>query len=160
MLSMGRKDVDQAFAQVKDLLEQGVPRMEIARILRCRYQTLKSRIDKWGLAHLKNQQRRGREHPEGYKPAKLFLDKDSKFIGSSKLKKKLILEGIKKEQCEICSVSNWMGRPLPLELDHINGDRFDNRLENLRILCPNCHSQTPTNSGKNIGKYGAVAQSV
>ncbi len=43
------------------------------------------------------------------------------------------------------------GRPIPLELDHINGRRDDNRLDNLRILCPNCHAQTETYRGKNIG---------
>ncbi|MDE1988391.1 MAG: HNH endonuclease, partial [Patescibacteria group bacterium] len=44
---------------------------------------------------------------------------------------------------------------LPLELDHINGDRHDNRLENLRILCPNCHSLKPTHRGRNMNKHKA-----
>jgi 5-methylcytosine-specific restriction endonuclease McrA len=46
----------------------------------------------------------------------------------------------------------WMNEPLTLELDHINGDPLDDRLENLRFLCPNCHSQTPTSKGKNNAK--------
>ncbi|MFA9445403.1 HNH endonuclease [Egicoccus sp. AB-alg6-2] len=44
----------------------------------------------------------------------------------------------------------WRGRPLSLHLDHISGDPRDNRLENLRLLCPNCHAQTPTHCGKNV----------
>ena len=73
-----------------------------------------------------------------------------KYIQSHKLKQKLIEEGIKEHCCEICKLTEWNGQPIPIELDHINGVNSDNRLENLRILCPNCHAQTPTHAGKNI----------
>lgn len=69
---------------------------------------------------------------------------------SFKLKKRLFSAKLKPRHCEICG---WAKQTkdgyLPLELDHINGDRHDNRLENLRILCPNCHSLQPTHRGKN-----------
>lgn len=72
---------------------------------------------------------------------------------SFKLKKRLFNEGFKKPQCELCG---WCEKAedgrIPLELDHINGDRKDNRLENLRILCPNCHSLQPTHRGLNTKK--------
>ena len=45
-----------------------------------------------------------------------------------------------------------MGKPIPLELDHIDGNHYNNELINVRIVCPNCHAQTETNSGKNVGK--------
>ena len=81
-----------------------------------------------------------------------ILVKDSDYQ-SFKLKKRLFAAGIKKQKCEECG---WAKRNidgyLPLELDHINGNHRDNRLENLRILCPNCHSLKPNHRGRNIGR--------
>jgi hypothetical protein len=68
---------------------------------------------------------------------------------SFKLKNRLLDEGIKLHKCEYCGITEWNGKPTPLELDHINGINTDNRLENLRLLCPNCHAQTDTYRGKN-----------
>lgn len=69
---------------------------------------------------------------------------------SHALKRRLIREGLKPAHCELCG---WAERApdgrLPLELDHVNGDRTDNRIGNLRILCPNCHSLQPTHRGLN-----------
>ena len=81
-----------------------------------------------------------------------ILVKNSDFQ-SFKLKKRLFKEKIKMPKCEECGWAKYSidGR-LPLELDHINGDSRDNRLENLRILCPNCHSLKPTHRGRNRKK--------
>lgn len=83
---------------------------------------------------------------------KEILVKNSNFQ-SFKLKKRLFKEGVKEEKCEMCAWSKVSidGR-VPLELDHINGDCHDNRLVNLRILCPNCHSLQITHRGKNKRK--------
>lgn len=70
-------------------------------------------------------------------------------ISSFKLKNKLLKEGYKEYKCEKCGNTEWYGNPIPLELHHINGDNTDNRLDNLQILCPNCHAFTDTYSGKN-----------
>jgi HNH endonuclease len=66
------------------------------------------------------------------------------------LKKRLYIEGIKTPKCELCGWAEMSkdGR-IPVELDHINGDRYDNRIGNLRILCPNCHSPQSTHRGRN-----------
>ena len=85
------------------------------------------------------------------KELNLILVKDSS-LSSHNIRKRLINEGWKEARCESCKLEEWMGGPISLELDHINGDRFDNRIENLRILCPNCHAQTDTYRGKNISR--------
>lgn len=56
-------------------------------------------------------------------------------------------------QCEICFQTDWMDEPIPLELDHIDGHPGHNTKENLRLVCPNCHAQTDTHAGKNVGKH-------
>lgn len=53
-------------------------------------------------------------------------------------------------KCNICKITNWNDKDIVLEIDHINGDNTDNRVENLRYLCPNCHSQTETYKGRNV----------
>jgi Zn finger protein HypA/HybF involved in hydrogenase expression len=55
-------------------------------------------------------------------------------------------------KCEECEISDWRNKKISLELDHINGNFNDNSLKNVRLLCPNCHSQTPTFKSKNTGK--------
>jgi Zn finger protein HypA/HybF involved in hydrogenase expression len=70
-------------------------------------------------------------------------------ITSHRLKQRLIKENIFEHKCYICNLSEWMGKPIPIELDHINGNHDDNSLENLRIICPNCHAQTDTYRAKN-----------
>lgn len=87
-------------------------------------------------------------------PLEVILTKNSHFQ-SFKLKKRLFQDGLKIERCELCS---WAEKSLdgriPVELDHVNGDRYDNRIENLRILCPNCHSLQLTHRGKNQRRRG------
>jgi len=53
--------------------------------------------------------------------------------------------------CDVCGHSRWMGKPMPITIDHINGNHTDHRIDNVRLICPNCDAQTDTYKGKNRG---------
>lgn len=92
------------------------------------------------------------------RPIEEYLIHSNGLGRTNDLRKRLIREGIKQAKCERCGLTEWNDEAIPLELDHVDGDRKNNLLENLRILCPNCHAQTPTYRGKNIKCYGSVRQ--
>lgn len=81
-------------------------------------------------------------------PLEKILTTDSEY-NRTKLKDRLIREGLKEYKCECCGIVEWMNKPISLQLHHLNGIHNDNRLENLQLLCPNCHSQT-----ENFGTKG------
>jgi 5-methylcytosine-specific restriction endonuclease McrA len=81
-------------------------------------------------------------------PLKEILEGKHPYYQTNKLRKRLISEGYKTGECEICHITEWNGQPITIELDHIDGNRNNHSLENLKMLCPNCHSQTPTFRGK------------
>jgi HNH endonuclease len=65
------------------------------------------------------------------------------------LKQRLLAAGLRENRCEECGISEWRGKRLSMALHHINSDGLDNRVENLKLLCANCHSQTPNYGGRN-----------
>ena len=73
-------------------------------------------------------------------------------VNRTQIRRHAIKHGLDSDKCSRCGISEWNNLPITLQLDHVNGDTTDNREENLRWLCPNCHSQTPTHRSKNI-KY-------
>lgn len=87
---------------------------------------------------------RGRD--TDYTPSKLPLELfvDRPYMTSHKLKLRLYSDGIKEPKCEMCGIESWLGKPLSMHLHHVDGNRFNNNLDNLQILCPNCHTQTDT----------------
>lgn len=78
-----------------------------------------------------------------------ILVKNSSYANISRLKIRLVNEKRLEYKCANCGLTEWLGQPISLQLDHINGINNDHRIENLRFLCPNCHSQTETFAGKN-----------
>jgi len=71
---------------------------------------------------------------------------------SNKLRIRLLKEGVKEHLCECCLNSEWNGKEIPLEVNHIDGNRNNHLLSNLELLCPNCHAQNETYRGKNVKK--------
>lgn len=69
--------------------------------------------------------------------------------GRTNIKQRLLRAGLLENRCMECGLSEWLGEPLTVQIDHINGIHDDYRFENLRMLCPNCHSQTDTHGSKN-----------
>jgi len=120
------------------------------------YKTVKGYITRLGLdiSH-----HTGRAHGTSVTPLKQSLEEilveDSTYRNTVALKQRLFKAGLLKEVCLKCGLLPvWEEEPITLQLDHINGDPFDNRLDNLRILCPNCHSQTKTfTRSKTKGRY-------
>jgi hypothetical protein len=93
---------------------------------------------------------RGRQH--SWTPSIPLLEilvERSTYTDRLRLKKRLVAAGLVPYACSLCGIVEWQGKTLILQLDHINGVGDDNRIENLRLVCPNCHSQTATYCGRN-----------
>ena len=88
------------------------------------------------------------EPPRAKRPLHLLLQRGSAYH-SDKLRRRLIAEGVFEARCAACGLTHWRGGRIPLELDHIDGDRENNELHNVRLVCPNCHALTPTYRGRN-----------
>lgn len=72
------------------------------------------------------------------------------------IRRRLLEDGVFQNRCTICGIEDWRGKPLSMHIDHINGVKNDHRMENLRMLCPNCHSQTETYGGRNARRAGSL----
>jgi len=99
----------------------------------------------------------GQGHLKGktYDKAPLYSDeqvfcKDSKYRGTTcNIKNRILKRGLLQRKCYCCENTSWLSGEIPLELEHKNGDNIDHRLENLTLLCPNCHAKTSTYRGRN-----------
>ena len=151
-----RKDILARRDEIEHWITTHRSKAFMCRELQCKPITLDSYLTKLGLTYAGNIGGKGKTCPTR-KKAEVFLFKGS-IIKSHLLKLKLIEDGLKERRCENCRSTDWMGKPVPLELHHINGDRFDNRFENLQLLCPNCHALTGNYSGR--GRKPLVASAL
>jgi hypothetical protein len=146
-----RHDILDRRSDIELWIAEHRPKAFICRELCCKPVTLSSYLAKMGLSYAGNVGGKGRKQCPARKAAHAYLHQGS-FISSHKLKLKLLEDAIKVRRCERCGQGQWLGEPIPIELHHINGDRFDNRLNNLQLLCPNCHALTDNHAGRGAAK--------
>lgn len=135
-----RTDIIERKEEILQWISENQPNAEIARRLNCKVDTLKSYYKKMGIEYSGNQGGKGNVDDNSYRPASYYFDNQHR-ITASKLRVKLFRDKIKEEKCECCGLSEWMGKPIPLELHHIDFNHYNNELGNLQILCSNCHMQ-------------------
>jgi hypothetical protein len=142
-------------SEIISVCKDSISMAQAASTLSIHFNTLKSRASKLG-CYKTNQSGKGlkktKQEGKDKIPLSEILDGKHPQYQTNKLRIRLITEGIKFEKCEVCGIEDWNGKKVSFELDHINGVRNDHRLENVRIICPNCHSQTHTYRARNI-KY-------
>lgn len=133
----------------KALMYLGIP------ISGSNFSTLKQKIKEYNvdISHMTHQGHNRGKQTRSNRNLENILVENSTYTSTHHLKVRLLSLDMLSSHCYTCGISEWMGKPAPLQLDHINGIRTDNRIENLRILCPNCHAQTDTWTGKNKRVY-------
>lgn len=135
--------------QFRKVCETSLTMAQAAVALGLHFNTFKRYALKLG-CYNPNQSGKGLSKPQEGTPLQEILDGKHPSFQTGKLKRKLLKEGLKENICEVCGIEEWNGKPIVMELDHINGIRYDHSYDNLRMVCPNCHSQTDTFRGKNI----------
>lgn len=138
--------------KIIDAVNNSITMAEANSKLGLHYNTFVRHAKRLGI-YSPNQAGKGKKKPKregnGKIPLEEILNGKYPQYQTFKLKNRLISEGIKENKCEECSISSWNGKILNCELDHINGNSTDHSISNLKMLCPNCHSQTETYAGKN-----------
>ncbi len=137
--------------EILDIATTAQSATSAASILGIKYSTFKVHAERLGVFR-PNQSGKGISKPitDNRKiPLKEILEGEHPQYQSNKLRTRLINERVKERRCECCGLTEWLGKNISLELDHIDGNCYNTRIENLRIVCPNCHAQTETYRGKN-----------
>ncbi len=138
--------------KIETVCSQSTSMTEAAAKLGINYKTLRRLAKEYG-CFKPNQSGKFISKPKSIGKSKFLtsdiLDGNHPQYQSFKLKLRLFEEKIKAEKCERCGIEEWLGNKIALELDHIDGNKYNNMLSNLKILCPNCHSQTTTYRAKN-----------
>lgn len=151
-----RLDILSRREDIIDWINAGQSKAFISKELNCKQQTLNRYLKQMDIEYAGNQGGKGIKTDPKYKTAEEYAKGAS--ISSSKLKDKLVRDGIREDKCEICGISEWQGIKLSLELHHKDGNHYNNEFANLIILCPNCHSIQEIHKQKLMGNYPNQAQ--
>ena len=133
------KDIISRRQDIEQWISENEPHMEIARRLGCARDTLYKAYKVMGIIYGGNMSRKGKKVDPKRKSALDLISNPN--VSNSKKRSRLIEDGIKENRCECCGLSEWMGKQIPLELHHKDGNHWNNELDNLQILCANCHMQ-------------------
>ena len=150
-----RTDILARAPEIEGWISEHRPKAYIARELQCKAITLDGYLERLGIEYRGNKGAKGHKISPYRRPVEDYLVLNGPFIHTNALREKLIATGIKEHRCEGCDGIEWRDKPIPLELHHLDGHRFNNLLKNLELLCPNCHAQTPNHAGR--GKHGRRA---
>lgn len=138
-----RTDILEKREQILAWIEEEQPKCYICQQLNCKQDTLNRYLKQMGIEYNGQQNKKGQQKGSNkYKNAMYYIQ-SGKPIASSKLKEKLLMDGLKERKCEKCGLDSWLNGPIPLELHHKDGNHYNNAFENLQILCPNCHALEP-----------------
>lgn len=142
-----RKDI--TYDRVESACNSSTSMREAAMKLDCHFNTFKRYAMMFGL-YKPNQSHKGNHinKPHQYSLEQI-LNGEYPQIQTYKLKQRLLKEGVKENKCEICGCVDWNGKLLSMELHHIDGNSSNHKLDNLMMLCPNCHAQTNNYRSKN-----------
>lgn len=147
-----RTDILERKSEILQWIEEGKSKAYICNQLHCKTTTLDSYLQKMNITYTGKQGwAKDKQLDYKYIPVEQYIQQNN--VKSTVLRQKLIREGYKLNQCELCGCQEWQGVLLPLELHHKDGNHFNNQLDNLMVLCPNCHSIQEGNSGANVGQY-------
>lgn len=146
-----RDDILERKQEILQWISENQSKAYICRELKCKPETLNSYLKKMNIDYEGNQSGKGFTKQKNRWTLEEYLQ-NSTDIQTNKVRTKLLEEGVKEHRCECCGLTEWLGKPIPLELHHIDGDRTNNTLENYQLLCPNCHAFTDSYRGKNTRK--------
>lgn len=149
-----RTDILDRKDDILQWISEGKSKAFISKELHCKPETLNSYLKKMGIEYAGRQDWNKGNKSNAYKTAEEYAKKDNPR--ASVLLYKLVRDNIKEPKCEICGLSEWCNDTIPLELHHKDGNHYNNDLDNLQVLCPNCHAMSHGNLGVKTGLYSEI----
>lgn len=153
-----RIDILERKDEILKWISENRPKAYICRQLLCKPQTLEGYLKSINIIY------KGNRGEKNFKISTIRLSAleylKTENVKSHVLRIKLIEDGIKEEKCENCNLYTWLGKKIPLELHHLDGNRFNNELKNLQILCCNCHANTENYGSKNKIKISNIKNKI